>query len=132
VRYQQNQSGFTFLELVSAAAFIGVAFLAVIQIFMAITGINRQARNITDAKQIAQEKIEEYRNSAYIDIPLGTPAVDFTSELPDTFENPRSAVINVTQVETGLKKIDVNISYKDGPTKNIQLSTYVTEEGINR
>lgn len=132
VRYLKQQGGFTILEMIAVATFVSIAFVAIVQIFITIQNLNRQNRNLTDAKLLAQQKIEQYRDSAYADIPTGTPAVTFTSELPDALKEPRSATIDITEVETGLKKIDVYISYKDPTTKRVELTTYVTEEGINR
>lgn len=132
MRYLKKQGGFTFLEVVAAATFVSIAFVSVVQVFITVNRINRHARNLTDAKQLAQEKVEIYRNTAYSDIPIGSPAVTFTSELPARLPSPRSGVINVSEVEPGLKRIDVNILYTDRTAKNVQLTTYVTEDGINR
>lgn len=132
MRKRKTEGGFTIVELLVTIVFIGVAFMAVSDLFLNLSSLNRQAYNLIDTTYLAQQKIETYRQTPYSSIPTGTPAVDFTSELPARLGSPKSAYINIVETETGLKRIDVFISYKDGLTKNVEQTTLVTEQGINR
>lgn len=132
LREESRQAGFTIVELLVTALFVGIAFLAIGNLMVNTINLNRRAGNLIEANLIAQQKIENYRQTSYGDIPVGSPAVTFTGELPGRFPAPRSATINVTEVEAGLKKVDVFITYTDGGTRNVEQSTYITEAGISR
>lgn len=133
MKHLKSESGFTFLELLATTMFIGIAFASIVEIFISLNGINRQSRNLVDAKQAALERIEDYRNSAYVDIPVGSPALDFSAQLPANLGSPKTGTVNVTETQTGLKRVDVFVSYREGNrTKQVELSTLITEEGIGQ
>lgn len=128
-----SDSGFTILELIITITFIGVAFLAIMNAFMDISALNRQSKNLVTASHIAQQKIENYRQTAYADIPTGTPAETFTSELPASLADPKAGTISIVETEPGLKRIDIYINYKEGSVnRRVEISTLVSEQGINR
>jgi prepilin-type N-terminal cleavage/methylation domain-containing protein len=129
----QNQQGFTLVELIVTAAYVATASAAIIGIFITIGAINRESRNMSVATALAEQKIETYRNAGYNAVPIGTPAEDFSSKLPTNFGSPKSAVANVTTPSTGLKQVDIVISYTENKRpKKVQMSTLMTQRGINR
>jgi type II secretory pathway pseudopilin PulG len=125
--------GFTLVEVVVTAAFTATAIAAIIGIFITVGKLNKQARNLAVATQIAQQKLETYRNKAYPAVAIGTPAETFTSELPANFGSPKAATATVAEIESGLKKVDINITYTDDRRlKHVDITTYITERGIDR
>ncbi|HEX7259750.1 MAG TPA: hypothetical protein VF272_02350 [Candidatus Saccharimonadia bacterium] len=129
----RSQNGFTLVELVVTAVFVTVASAAIITIFIVVGKLNKQARNMAVATALAEQKLEIYRDAGYHAIPTGAPAETFTGALPANFGSPKSAVANVTTPQAGLKRIDIIITYTDDKrTKNVQISTLMTQRGINR
>ena len=129
----RKQQGFTLIELILASTFIATASVGLITLFSSTARMNRQGQNLSLTTQLAQQKLEEYRNTPYTSIPVSPPTVDFASQLPNQIPSPRTATISVSQVEAGLKKIDIEITYLDyDATRSIQVSTYVTSRGINK
>ncbi len=121
------------MELVVTAVFVAVTSAAIIEIFIVVGKLNKQARNMAAAAALVEKKIEVYRNGGYGSVPTGSPAEDFTDQLPANFGSPKSAVANVATPQSGLKQIDVVISYTDdGKIKKVQLSTLMAQRGINR
>ena len=128
-----EQRGFTLIELVLASTFIATAAVGLMTLFSSTARMNRQGQNLSLTTQLAQQKLEEYRNIPYTSISPTPPVVDFATQLPSQIPSPRTATINITETEPGLKKIDIAITYPDyGATRSIQVSTYVTSRGINK
>jgi type II secretory pathway pseudopilin PulG len=131
---KHRQAGFTMLELVITASVAATIILVVIEGFTDIGKLNRTARNITIATQIAQQEMEKVRNTPYSNIATGT--TDISSQLTPypSLEAPRSATKTVTVIDAnGLKKVDIAISYTIyHRTKQVQLSTEISNIGINR
>lgn len=131
MRAAKNQQGFTLIELVVTITFLGIAVGAVISTFALINRLSARARNLTGATQLAQQKIENYRNLSYSAIPAGTQ--DFSTELPGYLESPKAGSIQISEQEPGLKKLEVVVSYHEkGQPREARVATYVTERGINR
>jgi prepilin-type N-terminal cleavage/methylation domain-containing protein len=140
---KSDQRGFTIMELVVAMAFMGIVIVSLTELFSGIRQINRAANNYTVAVQVAHQYIEKFRNTAYGSITTGT--TDVTAAALSAYPNlltPRSATTTVGWVdssgvtqtfETGIKKVDVAISYKDRTgTKQVQFETIIANKGLNR
>jgi Tfp pilus assembly protein PilV len=130
-----RERGFTLMELVVTAAFMGTVIVAISGLFIGLRQINRAANNYTIASQVAQQLMEKYRNTPYASITVGTTNVT-TSALGSypSLLAPRSATVAVTQVNAnGIKQVDVTISYQDRTgTKQVQYSTQIANKGLNR
>lgn len=131
--YLDKQNGFTLVELIITATFVAAASAAIVGIFITIEHLNRESRNLTIATQIAQQKLETYRNANYNSIAVTPPADDFSGMLPANFGTPKSALVTVTETTPGLKKVDIAISYTENKVpKKVQISTYIAQRGIDR
>ncbi len=128
-----NQTGFTLIEVLVTVTFIAIASAAIIEIFISVERLNRQARNYTIVTQLAQQKVESYRNLAFGNIPASE---DFTTSLPGNLGSPKSATTSfedLTPAKSGLKQLNIAIYYTEGNTrKDIQVTTLITERGIDR
>jgi len=126
------KKGFTLIEAIMAMAIFSVGIMAVLTVFPKGISLGREAKEITVAAQLAQEKIEETLSLSYDDIPIGQvearskvetdPGSQFyiyerevNSELVD--EN-----LFVTNDDLGLKKIQVKVYWQqpDGE-KNVEI-----------
>src|SRR5690348_13893192 len=107
VMLKRSEHGFTLIELVVAAAFMGIVIVALNELFIAVRQVNREANNYTIATEVAQQLVEQYRNSPYSSINTGT--VDDTASALGAYPSlltPRSATATITQVDpNGLKQL---------------------------
>jgi prepilin-type N-terminal cleavage/methylation domain-containing protein len=137
-----TQAGFTLIELVVAVAFLGIVIVAISNLFIGLRQVNRSANGYTIAVEAAQQEMETLRNTAYSGVTVGT--TDITTSLLSAYPallSPRSATLTVAYintdgssaaVDTGLKKVDVAVSYTDRTgTKNVQFRTWMANKGIN-
>lgn len=139
---RQSEHGFTLIELVVAAAFLGIVVVALSDLFIGLRQINRTANNYTIAVEVAQQLMETYRNTPYGNISTGT--TDVTSTALTAYPSllaPRSATETVSYItstgassasDVGLKRVDVAVSYTDRTgTKNVQFETWIANKGLN-
>jgi type II secretory pathway pseudopilin PulG len=133
MHHLHRQDGFTLVELVVTATFVAMASAAIIGVFITVGKMNKQSRNLAVVAALAEGKLESYRNAGYTAAATGSPSETFTSQLPANLGSPKSAIVNVNTPSTGLKQIDVVITYTDdGKQKKVQLSTLMAQRGINR
>lgn len=134
VMIARGERGFSLIELIVAMAFMGVVILSLFELFAQIRQANRQANNYTIATQVGQQIIELYRNTSYVNIPVGTRDYATTLAPYANLKNPRSATAVATEVDAaGLKQIDVTVSYNErSGIRRIQFTTLVASKGINR
>ena len=127
----KRSGGFTIVELLIAMALMGILVPSISIGLTNLTVINNRARSLVLANMIAQNKIETLRSIGYNSIALGTTT--FTSELPSTLGGTKSADYTVTSPQTGLKQVDVNISFNDyTSTRSVTFRTYVSELGVGQ
>lgn len=119
-----SEQGFTLIEVVIAMFIITVLVATTGGIIRLTVRANTESVNTSAVTTVAQNKMEEMRNTTFSSIASHT----FTDSLPGTIPHPRSAEVIVTEVRTGVKRIEVVIGY-DGTTK--RFVTFVSENGAN-
>lgn len=126
-----NFKGFTIVELIVTIVIMGIIIPAVAIALTNLTVIDYQARDLTLANFIAQNKVETLRSAGYNSLSNGTTS--FTAQLPNTMGSPKTASYTVSSPQTGIKQIDVAISYTEyKKTKNINYRTYISELGVGQ
>lgn len=126
-----NVNGFTIAELVMTIVIMGIIIPAVAIALTNLTVVDYQARDLALANFVAQNKIETLRSAGYNTLSDGT--ISFTAQLPNTIGSPKSASYTVSSPQTGVKQVDVAISYTEyKKTKNINYRTYVSELGVGQ
>lgn len=126
-----SQRGFTIVELVIAIVLAGIIIPAVAIAITNLSVANKLARDQALANMLAQQKVETLRSAGYNSLNDGNTS--FTSELPNTIGSPRSASYTISSPETGVKQVDINISYSEyNATKNLVYRSYISELGVGQ
>ena len=128
---QKSSQGFTVIELLISIAVVGILVPSLIGFVTTLNRLNDRARDYSLVNSLAENKIESLRSAGFTAIPSGTTS--FNNELPVTLGSPKSASYVVTTPSTGIKQVDMTISYNDhGKTQNLQYRTYVGELGVGQ
>lgn len=128
---EKKQAGFTIIELLIAIAVVGILVPTLGGFINTLNGLNDRARDLNLANSLAENKTESLRSMGFTALSDGTTT--FTSELPATLGSPKSATYTVSTPNTGIKQVDMTISYTDhGTTRTMQYRTYVGELGVGQ
>ncbi|MBA3757393.1 hypothetical protein H0X09_00800 [Candidatus Saccharibacteria bacterium] len=126
-----NSVGFTIVELIITIVLMGIIIPAVAIGITNLAVINYQSRNLVLVNTLAQNKVETLRSFGYNSINNGTTA--FTSEIPGTVGGPKSATYTITTPQTGLKQIDVSITFTEYKvSRTVAFRTYISELGVGQ
>lgn len=126
------RAGFGIVEIVLAITLLGGLSLALTGMFRSILYIQSSATYQKSATLAAQRQIESLRNSNYNDLVAGS-TITFTSDLPSNLPSPKTGTVNVTEPVSGLKRVDVTVSYSHGTsTKQVKVSSMIGIIGITQ
>lgn len=126
-----TEQGFTIIELLVTIAVVGIMVPTLVGFVNTLNRFNDRARDLTLVNSLAENKVESLRSIGFSSINTGT--VSFTSEMPASLGSPRSADYTVTVPSTGIKQIDMTISYNDhGTTQSVNYKTYIGELGVGQ
>lgn len=126
----KNAEGFTVVELI-VAIIVGVIFISSLNLAVNnYTNLGARGRHLVLANSYAEAKVEGLRNSGYNAIGLGTSSL--TSELPAQLPG-RNGSMTISQPQSGIKQIDLTISYNDlGNNRTYTYRTYIGELGVGQ
>jgi hypothetical protein len=126
----KNSSGFSVVELI-IAIIVGVSFISSMNLVTDnYTNLGKRARNLVLANSYAEAKVEGLRNNGYNSLTVGSTSLN--SELPSQLLH-HSGTLTISQPQTGLKQIDVSISYTDeGISRSYTYRTYIGELGVGQ
>jgi hypothetical protein len=80
---------------------------------------------------LVQNKTEYLRSIGYNAVAVGTTS--FTGEMSGTIGSPKSASYTVSSPTTGVKQIDISVSFTEyRTTKNLAYRTYISELGVGQ
>lgn len=129
----KDQSGFTIVELVATIIVVGIVSIGLSTLFYNLQYTQRQTNYLDTATRAAQREIEVLRNNSYNSLTPGQN-INFTSDLP-TSGLPRNATgtVVVSEPQTGLRRVDVTVSYTDaGRSQQVNLSSVIGEIGLSQ
>jgi prepilin-type N-terminal cleavage/methylation domain-containing protein len=136
MKIKLTKSGFTLPEAIVAAAVLGIAVTAIIQVFPSGIKTSSLSRRTTIAVNLAQAAIEETTSQSYADV-ASSPKQQISDDPASTFYQFYQQ-INVTYVDTnlnevindtGLKKIVATISWTEqGSEKQVQIPTLLSNK----
>lgn len=129
---RSDESGFSLVELLAAIIVLGIVAGSITAIFGGIQRVQTATNYHETATRSAQREIEVLRNNNYGSLTPGVN-IDFTSSLPSTLPNEKTGTVVVTEPVSGLRRVDVTVSYKHGEkTHNVRLSSMIGEIGISQ
>ncbi|HET7320325.1 MAG TPA: prepilin-type N-terminal cleavage/methylation domain-containing protein, partial [Candidatus Saccharimonadales bacterium] len=108
---RNTSEGFTLVELLVA---IAVGAIVVASLNVMVSGylhVSQRGRYLNATNSFVEGKVEALRNSGYNAVPAGTSSL--TSQLPSMLPPSRSASMTVSSPSSGLKQVDITVSYKD-------------------
>lgn len=108
--------------------------MAMLQFFIEVRDLNRFSSNMVIVNQLAQQQIEQYRNTPYNNLVVGTQNIAGILTPYPTLLAPRSATATITELQpNGLKQIDLTITFTGkGGLKTTSVTTLVASRGINK
>lgn len=128
----QKQTGFTIVEIMVTIVFLGFVVAAITQLYLSVQRIQEQTSWVQSASHAAQTEVESLRNTNYNGLTAGQN-IDFSSQLPTTLPAPRSGSVAVSEPQTGLKRVDVTVSYSDhGSQHSVKLTSLIGVIGISQ
>jgi type II secretory pathway pseudopilin PulG len=131
MRQNRPQTGFTIVELVITIVIAGIIIPAVAIALTNLSVVNKVARDKALASMIVQNKVETLRSAGYNSLSDGTTS--FVTDLPSTIGSPKSATYTVSSPATGIKQIDISMSFTEyRVTKSLSYRTYISELGVGQ
>lgn len=128
---KKSEAGFTIIELLVAIAVVGILVPTLAGFVNTLNRFNDRARDLSLVNSLAENKAEGLRSLGYSGLSNGTTT--FNTELPTSLGSPKTASYTVTTPNTGIKQIDMSISYKDHEiTRNVTYRTYIGELGVGQ
>ena len=128
---KKSQQGFTIIELLVAIAVIGILIPTLVGFVNTLNRFNDRARDMALVNSLAENKAEALRSLGYTGLSNGTTS--FASELSTSLGSPKSANYTISTPNTGIKQVDIAISYNDhGSVQTVNYRTYIGELGVGQ
>lgn len=125
------ERGFTLVELLVSIAVGAIIIISLSTVVTTFVHTSKKGRYLNFANSYVEAKVESLRNAGYNSLPLGTTSL--TSELTTQLPPSRSATMVVSSPITGIKQVDIAVSYKDnGTTNSYSYTTYIGELGVGQ
>lgn len=127
---KRGEAGFTLVELLVTIVAIGVVFGSISSLMLSVQNGQRTAMFIEGATRAGQREIEILRNNQYASLTPGVN-IDFSDDLPDYLPLPRSGTVVVSEPASGLRRVDVTVSYGSGSAqRSVKLTSLIGVLGI--
>jgi prepilin-type N-terminal cleavage/methylation domain-containing protein len=115
--------GFTLIEVIIAIAVLAIALLALVGVTVSVINGNVFSRMMTTATTMAEDKMEELKNTSYANI---TPGGD--SPTGGNYTYTRAWLVNSNSPASGMKTITVTVTWSwQGQSHTVSLATIVSE-----
>lgn len=127
-----KQSGFTVVEVTVTIVLLGFVVIGITELNLSIQRIQEKTSWLQTASRAAQTEIEALRNDNYNSLTDGQ-VITFTDQLPSKLPAPRSATARISEPQSGLKKVDITVSYNDhGTTRDVKVTSLIGVIGISQ
>jgi len=131
-----NQRGFTILEVVVTITVAGFIMIGLSVMMTNLYAVSDKSRDLILVNSTAEDKFEDLRSSTFLGLSDGT--YDFTTELPTSLGEPRSASYTIADsslanVGPAVKEITMTITYTNrGSASTYEYSGYIGELGVGQ
>jgi prepilin-type N-terminal cleavage/methylation domain-containing protein len=126
-----KNAGFTIVELLLAIIVGAIMTSITSMIVINQSHISQRGRDAILSNSYAEAKIEGLRSAGYNNLTNAT--TDVTGELPDELKAPRSGSLQISDASTGIKQVDLTITYNDqGTPRTYSYKTYIGELGVGQ
>ena len=110
----------------------GVLFTAVIALYSSVLIVQAQTQNLETATRAAHRQVEALRNLQYGSLEEGQD-IDFSDDLPAKLPDGSTGIVEVTDAQQGLKRVDVTVTYPDGSaSRTVTVSSLIGIIGITQ
>lgn len=122
-----HSRGFTLLEVLVAIALLAVGLLGMATLVGSVINYNQLAQHVTTATTLAQDRIEELKNTGYDNIAEGSSTeanIDALGDAGGVYN--RSTEVDEDAVFQNTKTVEVTVSWDwKGNTHNVVLNTII-------
>lgn len=130
--HKRKESGFTLVELLATISIMGLLVVGLVNLYITIETSQRKSYHLEIATRAGERQIESIRNAQYGSLEPGVD-IDFTDSLPAELPEPRSGIVEVSEPEDGIRRVDVTITYKDGgKSKTVKQSSLIGVIGVSQ
>lgn len=128
---KNDELGFTLVEVIISIMAVALFIFAFNTIYTTQIYINQRGRDTSVVNSFVETKIESLRSKGFLGLSNGE--TDISNELPSELGTPRSASLNISEVNSATKKIVINVNYtQQGQDQNISYTSYIGELGVGQ
>lgn len=128
---KSKSEGFTTVEILTATIVAAIIVAGASMIIGNYSHLGNKGRNLVLSNSFIEAKTEALRSIGYSGLNDGT--TDISAELPPELMQPRSASLQISSQGSGLKQVDISVSYSDqGTQRTYSYRTYVGELGVGQ
>lgn len=123
--------GFTIVELAVAIVVGAIIVGSAATIVVSHIHLSQRGRDLVVLNSYVENKIESVRSAGFSTLSNGSTSL--SSELPPELSPPRSGTVTISDQSTGIKRVDISITYNDrGQSRTYSYVTYVGELGVGQ
>jgi len=127
-RVRQSEGGFTLIEVLVAIVILSIGLLGMASLTIGIIKGNKLSNDLTTATTLAQDKMEQIRNSGYSALPSSdTTDTEDYGEIPDYPQYKRVRDTDVDAPATNMKTVTVTV-YWDSDNHNIEIKSILVQQ----
>lgn len=129
IRFNNNNKGFTYIELAIAMAIIAFIVLAFSQLFINTTVSVKSMEFQTLAYNYAGDKMEEIRNEPFDAIGSPWAPAIWETESQDQSGTTFTRNVRISALAASLKRVDIEVTWTEGgENENINVSTLIADK----
>lgn len=124
-------NGFTVVELLVTLVVAGLFILSLNTMYTTQIYISQNGRDISTINSFVEGKVEELRSQGFLNTSIGNS--DISNELPNAINQPRSAILSVSELNPATKKVVITINYNEqGKSQTYKYATLIGELGVGQ